>query len=158
MAATATQGGGLTAAQEKVINSDAYADYLACEVEGMTRAERATQANKTPSTVSAAIKRIQEKIDAGEIPDPRSGDGTTSVRKLDRKDIAENILEGSSMFVEQMDKLEDEAGRVQTRMTALTTQLEELEEKRGRMRGLAERAGFSWDEFDAAVATAETSE
>lgn len=162
MAASATtQEGHTTEAQRKIMEGEAYADFVACEVEGMTRAERATQTGKTASTVSAAIRRIEERIAKGDIPDPRTGDHLTGGggrRTLDRKDVAEQQLEGASMFVEQLDRLDAEAERIRGRMTRLTLDLEEIEGRHARMRGLAEKAGFNWDEFDAAVASTEDSE
>lgn len=145
---------------QKIMASEAYADFMATEVEGQTRAERATSAGKTPSTVSASVKRIEAHIKDGTIPDPREGSALDGVsysqtqRRVDRLDIAENMVEGAGLFVAEMDKLDGEEERVVKRMQQFTDQIEALAMRKDKLKSLAERVGFNWDEFDAAVASA----
>lgn len=153
---------GLSTEAQKLIDSEAYADFVACEVEGLSRKQRADQSGKTPSTVSASIKRIQTAIDDGTLPDPRTpGSPTAGARgpgyRVDRLGIAEKQMDGASMFVEQMDRLDDEHDRLTKRIDAMNTQMDDLGEKRDKIRALAERAGFQWDEFETAVADAQGS-
>lgn len=155
MAATATGSAQQTKATQ-ILESDAFQDFMATEIGGQSKAARAKDRGITPSTVSANVKRVQEAIDSGLIENPRDGSTTVPGKAADRKDIAENILEGSSMFVESLDKIDSEHKRIEGRVTQMQEQLSDLDGQRGKIRDLATKAGFNWDEYDAQVAAAES--
>lgn len=146
-----------------ITTTDAYTDYVACVVNGMSRADRARERGVTPSTISANIKRV---IGAGY---PADGVGVNAVPTsggvpvptnakpvpVDRAAIADAMIPGMSALVAGIDRIDTERDRVVERMAAMSDQLDDIDTKRNGMRSLATAAGFDWDAFDAAVATAE---
>lgn len=158
MAATAT-GATAQADAQKVIESEAYADYVAVKVHGQTAKDRADEMGKNPSTVSAAVKRIQGKIDDGTIEDPALGGAAgPGLKRVNRTSLADEMLEGASMFIESYDRVETERKRVHDRIQTMSEQLTELDAKQESIKSIAGKSGFDWDAFDARVADAEGGE
>lgn len=153
---------------QRMLESDAYEDYIACEINGMSRKERADERGITPSTVSAGIKRVEEAIKDGIIEAPGAGATVSGGRvRLDkdghlalneRKDIAEGIMLGASMFIEQTAKLDEEHARLERRMADMQDSLATVTERRDAYRELGVKAGFDWDAYEAAVASVESGE
>lgn len=63
--------------------TDAYADYVACDVDGMSQSDRAAARGIRPATVSANVRRIRALIASGASTDGDDGTPTVAVLPFD---------------------------------------------------------------------------
>ena len=144
------------AAATDYTQTEAYQDYVAVVLGGQTKADRAREKDRKAATINANIRTAEKHFADGTWERPTSAEGVTVSKTVDRRSIIEGMVPGAAMFLDALDKAESERTRLQNRITEMQEQFSNIDDRVKNVRAMFENLGGNWDEFDAAVAAAET--